>query len=194
MEFPLVAGIVFVAVIIGLAFWVYERFVNTQLAIVPDASNSARFPAVRGSSLSKRDYVFPGDIEGRVALLMIAFQQIQQIEVNTWLPAARVLAEQHADFSYYELPTIQRLTAPARAFIDGGMRAGIPDQTARDTTITLYLDKGAFRRALKIPTEDSITVMLVDPKGAVFWRAQGPATEQLESDLEAAVNQALAIK
>jgi hypothetical protein len=115
---------------------------------------------------------------------MIAFQQVQQFDVNTWLPVAQQLAETYDDLVYYELPTIDRLNPAARAFIDGGMRAGIPDPVARATTITLYLDKPAFRQVLEIPDEESIVVMIINREGEVFWRTDGRATQLAVEELD----------
>jgi hypothetical protein len=151
----------------------------------------AHFPTVRGSNLSRKDYVLPMDIEGDLALMMIAFRQFQQAQVDTWIPIAKDLSQQFPAFVFYELPTIDRLPRLARMFIDGGMRAGIPDETARNTTITLYLDKSAFRRALDISTEDTITVLLVDKEGNLLWREQGPATTEAEQSLRTVIENVL---
>ena len=148
-------------------------------------SQQATFPSVQGSNLSRKEYRLPEDIEGDVALMMIAFRQSQQAEVDTWLPIAKNLSLQFEPFVYYELPTIDRLPRLARRFIDGGMRSGIQDPTARQTTITLYLDKVPFRRALDIDSEETITVLLIDKEGKVLWRSQGPATPEAENTLTA---------
>jgi hypothetical protein len=157
--------------------------------IEPSAYSGVRFPEVRGSNLSGDEYILPGDIEAEYALVMIAFQQYQQVEINTWLPLARDLAERYPDLVYYEFPTITRLNPAARAFIDGGMRAGIPDPAARSITITLYLDKAAFREVLEIPGEDDIVVMLINREGEIFWRTEGPAIEGSLATVEAAVEE-----
>ena len=65
------------------------------------------------------------------------------------------------------------------------MRAGIPDPKARATTITLYLDKAAFMEILDISDEDSIVVMLIDREGEIYWRVNGPATEEAVNGLRA---------
>jgi hypothetical protein len=136
----------------------------------------------------------PSEIEGEWALLMIAFQQWQQGEVDTWIPIARGLAERHPNLAFYELPTIRRLPGFARNFIDGGMRAGIADRIARDTTITLYLNKEAFRRALDIPSEETITVMLIDRQGNIHWRSTGPATPEMEHSLRETIEAASVVQ
>ena len=185
MTLAIIIGII----LVGLVFlvWGYDRMVRPQADIDPAAFDDVRFPTVRGSNLSRENFTLPDDIEGEYALLMIAFQQVQQFDINTWLPVARQFAETYDGMVYYELPTIDRLNPAARAFIDGGMRAGIPDPIARSITITLYLDKPAFREVLDIPDEDSIVVMLINRDGEIFWRTDGrasePAVEELESVL-----------
>jgi hypothetical protein len=182
MTLWILIGIVIV-VVAGL--WAYDRFFDLQREIDPAAYPDIRFPEVRGASLSGEEYNLPGDIEAEYALVMIAFKQMQQIDVNTWLPIARELAERYPQLAYYEFPTIDRLNAAARAFIDGGMRAGIPDPVARATTITLYLDRSAFQEVLDIQGEDQIIVMLINQDGEVFWRTEGPSTATSREEVDA---------
>ena len=138
----------------------------------------ARFPRVTAESLNRERYALPGDFEGALNLVFIAFQQIHQRDVDTWLPAAQQLVARYEGLRYYELPTIRRLNPLARTFIDGGMRAGIPALESRRATITLYLDKEPFRRALEIPDESTIHVLLVDRLGEIHWRSIGSCQPQ----------------
>jgi len=148
-----------------------------------------QFPAVTGSNLQRRKLDLPQDFQGELNLVLIAFQQWQQTQVDTWIPFARQLEEVHSGLRYYELPTIQRLNVLARTFVNEGMRAGIPDPVSRERTITLYLDKGEFRKALQLPHEDDIYVLILDRQGNVLWRAEGAFTQDkgdsLMAELEA---------
>jgi hypothetical protein len=141
-----------------------------------------QFPTVTGSNLHRRKVTLPQDLQGELNLVLIAFQQWQQTQVDTWIPFARQLEGIHPGVRYYELPTIQRLNFVARTFINEGMRAGLPDPVVRERTITLYLDKDEFRQALQLPHEDDIFVLLLDRQGQVLWRAEGDfAPEKGES-------------
>ncbi|MGC9336307.1 MAG: hypothetical protein ACP5JJ_19365 [Anaerolineae bacterium] len=144
-----------------------------------------RFPTVSGSNLQRNRLTLPQDFQGEQNLVFIAFQQWQQRQVDTWIPFARQLEETYPAVRYYELPTIQQLNTLARTFINEGMRAGIPDLVARERTITLYLDKKAFREALQLPGEDDIHVLLLDRQGRVLWRAQGAFTPDRGESLAA---------
>lgn len=166
--------------------YIYERWMDPQLRI--ESENMARFPTVKGSSLSGKEFVFPQDIEGDVAIVMIAFTQEQQLDVNTWLPLAERIAAENDAVAYYELPTVFRGTVFFRNWLDGVMRAGIPSQGARDTTVTLYVDVAAFQEALEIPDSNEIQVMLIDQSGDVLWRTDGPLDSDKQAGLEAIIN------
>jgi hypothetical protein len=142
---------------------------------------------VTGSSLQRKRLDLPEGFDGDLNLVFIAFQQWQQIQVDSWIPFARQLEGAHSGLRYYELPTIRRLNALARTFINEGMRAGIPDPIARERTITLYVDKDAFRQALQLPREDDIYVLLLERQGQVLWRTEGAFTQEKGESLAAAV-------
>lgn len=137
--------------------------------------------------MQRKRFTLPQDFEGERNLVLVAFQQWQQSQVDTWLPFARYLEQAFPGVRYYELPTIQRLNVVARTFINEGMRAGIPDPVARDRTITLYLDKEPFRQALQLPDEEDIYVLLLDRQGMVLWREEGAFSQEKAASLEEAI-------
>jgi hypothetical protein len=136
-----------------------------------------RFPPITGETLTGRRLHLPGDFEARLNLVFVAFRRGQQSAVDTWLPVAADVEASFPDVRYYELPVISRLYAPARPFIDGGMRRGIPDVRARERTVTVYTDKPTVRRALDIESESHVWAFLVDRDGRIHWRATGPADD-----------------
>jgi hypothetical protein len=140
------------------------------------ADDAVVFPEARGSNLEGREFALPSDFDGGLNLVFIAFQRGQQALVDTWLPFARDIASRQTRLRYYELPTIYEANSVVRWFIDSGMRRGIPDVTAREATITLYLDKEKLREQLQIPHQDTIHVLLVDADGLVVWRSDGAYT------------------
>jgi hypothetical protein len=144
-----------------------------------------QFPKVSGSNLEGRRYRLPADLEGELNLLFIPFQRWHQEWVDTWVPFARELQSEIQGLRYYELPTLPRMNPFYRMSLDLGMKMGIPDRAAREATITLYLDKQAYRQALQIPSEDTIVVLLIDRMGAILWRTEGPFNDAKAADLRA---------
>ena len=131
------------------------------------------FPNVTGKNLNGTAFHLPADFASPVNLVFVAFLREQQDDVDSWKPFVTELKAKYPQLGVYEVPTLSRGYALIRGFIDGGMRSGIPDPNVRATTITLYLDKGAFDRELGIDSETAITVLLVRPSGEILWRTTG---------------------
>ena len=132
-----------------------------------------RFPQVTGSNLLRQKVTLPDDLRGELNILFVAFYQWHQAQVDSWIPLARQLEQSFPGVQFYETPVIQKMNVISKTFINEGMRAGIPNQTTREKTITLYIDKEEFRRALDIPNEENIWVLVLDGAGNVLWRTQG---------------------
>jgi hypothetical protein len=150
------------------------------------------FPQVTGSNLERRRFSLPGDLEGEFNLLILAFWQRHQTLVDSWMPLADRLQQQHKGLVAYELPVIQSRSRLSQWFIDGGMRAGIPDRRIREHTITLYLDKAPFLDALDISDDHTIQLLVVDRLGRVLWRTAGAWNEEREEDLVSFLDQQIA--
>ena len=148
-----------------------------------DAVKEYRFPEATGSSLSGRQFSLPADFEGEANLVIVAFHRRQQEDVNTWIPFARTLCRRLPRLRYYEVPTIAAGNPVFRIWLDNAMKSGIPDPDARAATITLYLDKRAFRSSLGIEDENSVHVFVVEPTGRVLWRAEGPLDDEKKKSL-----------
>jgi hypothetical protein len=137
-----------------------------------------QLPSVQGSNLKRQKMIFPDDFAGDVNLVFIAFLRHHQDLIDEWVPFVEELAKEHPEFHYYEFPTLPHRGPIYRTFLNEGMRAGIPDEVTRARTITLYLDKRAFRKALDIENEQNIWVFLFDKSGKVLWRIEGKFSPQ----------------
>jgi hypothetical protein len=137
-----------------------------------------KLPRVEGSNLNRKKMIFPDDFVGQVNLVFIAFLRRHQDLIDQWVPFVAQLAAEFPELHYYEFPTLSRMGFLYRTFLNEGMRAGIPNPATRARTITLYLDKAAFRKALEIEDEQDIWLYLFDRDGQVLWRIQGGYTEE----------------
>jgi hypothetical protein len=127
---------------------------------------------------------------GQLNVLLIAYQQWQQLEVDSWVPTLRSLEQRHDGLSYYELPVVGEMDVFRRRSLDFFMRQGIPDRHVRARTLTFYTDAAGFREPLGIPDEDHIAVVLVDGDGLVLWRGSGPHSPGAARALDAAIRSA----
>ena len=136
------------------------------------------------TTLAGRELTVPDDLD-RPTLLLFAYEQRQQADVDTWLA---VLPED-ADVGVLEVPVLARRWQLARRFIDGGMASNM-DQRTREQTMCVYTDVDAFRREVIGTDTDQIAVLLVDEDGAVRWRTTGAATPDGVTALRRAIAEA----
>lgn len=136
------------------------------------------FPKVTGHNLNRQKVTLPDDFSTELTVTLIAFQRWQQSWIDSWLPFIETLEAEQPGLVYYELPTIRSMNLLSRIFINEGMRLGIPDRTARDRTVTLYLEKERFKQSLSIASESTITVLLLNNKGEILWRTAGKFTPE----------------
>ena len=148
---------------------------------------AAGFPEVSGIDLEGRAIRLPSDLAGSPRVVVVAFERQQQDDVDTWIRAAETLFSKRPAARLYEVPIIGSSPAPFRLWVNNGMRAGIPDETARRRTITVYTDRDGFLAAVGARRE-SISTLLLDDDGRIAWRTDGPADAGKVSDLDAAMD------
>ncbi len=137
-----------------------------------------RLPRVAGTNLARKKMVFPDDFAGELNLVFIAFLRQHQTLIDEWVPYIEQLADEFPGLHYYEFPTLPRRGFLYRTFLNEGMRAGIPNPITRARTITLYLNKNAFKQAVGIDNERSMWVYLFNKEGDVLWRVEGKLSEE----------------
>jgi len=134
------------------------------------------FPSVNGESLDGRRVSLPEDLAGEPALLLVAYKQKTQFDVDRW---ALGLLQKGVDVRTLEVPTIRgwggRLMAST---IDKGMRKGIP-RDEWGAVVTVYGDASEIARF----TGDggaNARVLLLDREGrVVFFHDEGYSAKTL---------------
>lgn len=154
------------------AFALYWRF-RVARSLLEVSRDDIHFPTVSGSNLLREELTFPQDFDAALNILFVPFLQEQQAVVNTWIPFAQEAEATYPQVAYYELPTIDEMSTFGRTFVNEGMRAGIPDQTARERTVTLYIDTARFMKATDIADKSEVHTLLVNRQGDILWRTTG---------------------
>lgn len=153
------------------------------------AESCLRFPVVSGDALTGEPFTLPADFSGETVLVIVPFDERQQVDAQTWLPLVRDLASSNPDFTYYNLPVFPSMSAPMRALIRGGMVLTIGDEALRAVTITVFLeDTAPFLSDLDIPDTGAMQVFLLNGDGEVLWRAAGVYRDELGDSLRAALS------
>ena len=149
-------------------------------------TGEVHFPTLRGRSLAGSDLVLPGDLAGVSNVLILAFQQRQQRDVDGWIAAleeAGVAGSPPHDESgravpgelpavVYEIPMLGGKWQAFRGFIDGGMASSIRVPAVLSRTVTVYGQIGAVERALDLPERNQVYAV-VERAGHVRALAAG---------------------
>lgn len=148
-------------------------------------NTAGAFPQIRARNLEGLDVELPAAFSGDCNIVAVAFQRNHQTLVDSWVPWFEQQAEVDSGLRFYELPTIGRIWAPVRRFIDGGMAAAIREPVILQRTFTIYGDLDRVTRPLGIEDRSTISVFCVDRSGQVLWRGTGGYSEELAAEIEA---------
>jgi hypothetical protein len=138
-------------------------------------------PSISAETLSERVLTLPQDLPGEKSLVLMAFEQAQQKNIDSWINGLNLKS---GSIAWIETPVIEPKNRLFRAFIQGGMRRGIPEVKDRDRTITLFTPRTAFMSAMGLPAEfNTIYAVVVDRAGNTLAYATGDYSAEKAKNL-----------
>lgn len=148
-----------------------------------DFKGTKTFPTMTGIDLLGEERPVPQSFEGKYNIVTVAFERDHQDLVNPWIDLITDMMATNDAVRYYELPVIYEMSAAGRWWVNNGMRSGIPDEAARERTITIYTDRDSFAKEMGIDMT-TVTTMILDNNGKILWRAEGVPTDQTLADIQ----------
>jgi len=145
------------------------------------------FPNVAARNLQGLGVTLPDAFDGERNVVLVAFHRHHQDLVDSWVPWLEKRAAADPGLRFYELPTIGRIWAPVRNFIDGGMAASIREPVILQRTLTVYGDVNRLTRPLGIEDRSTISILLVEPSATVRWKGVGGFDPDVALDLDKAL-------
>lgn len=136
------------------------------------------FPTIIGKNLNKQVTAIPDDFSDQPLIVIAAFQRWHQNLVDQSMENLDKM-NMNETHTIIEVPVIKKSSMLQRMRLDGLMRAAISDVGVRQRTITVYLDKQAFRDSLNIANEDTMYWFLVDhATKSILLRGSGILTSE----------------
>ena len=173
------------------ALWTKTVFGVVALALMGCATRyplrdptGERFPLVAGKALDGTPVEFPKVVAGRPAVLLIAFEQDGQFDVDRWILG---LLQANLQAALYELPTIPGAVPGLFAgTIDEGMRGGIPKEDW-GAVVTVYEDGDILAKFTGNERRRRNTrVVVLDEQGVVrFFHDRGYSARFVAQVVEA---------
>jgi hypothetical protein len=155
----------------------------------PDVSDAAaggrtlapHLPDLSGFRLSGRRLRLSAAIEGPT-LLVVSFDQGRRPLVDAWV--SRAVGEMPG-VTVLEVAVFARSDLWRRGVIDGGMIDAIGDLAVLQRTITVYTDLEQFAAATGIPDRSTVSVLAVEPGGAILATVTGSMDEDSWAEVRA---------
>ena len=160
---------------------------RTSLTYPEAMSSTVVFPRLRARNLEGLEVELPEGFTGERTVVAIAFRRDHQRLVDSWVPWFEQRVAVDPGLRFYELPTIGRIWAPVRNFIDGGMAAAIRKPVILQRTLTIYGDVNRVARPLEIEDRSTIALFLVEASGRVRWQGAGAFETSTAEDLDRAL-------
>jgi len=144
--------------------------------------SASRFPELVGRSLLGREVRLPAGLPAERTLVLCAFKQHQQEQVDRWIgravydlaiPGSPLELPPDAKRAVIEVPCLGRKWRPMRRLIDGGMASSIAQPPILARTITVYGDVGVILRALGVDSAAEVQARVVTRSGEVLAAAEG---------------------
>jgi hypothetical protein len=143
------------------------------------------FPTVRGTTLTSQAMTLPAALRGKPAILLVAYDQDAQFDVDRWVLGLLQLGTPIAQL--FEVPTVSGFVPTVLGnTIDSGMRSGIPREDWA-SVITIYGDGGIVERFTGTERGLNARVLLLDDSGTVIWFHDRGFSPSVALQLDAAV-------
>ncbi len=162
-----------VLALMGIGAWLFSGCIGAGPTSDVISRGKTQFPALKGTNLQGLEIDVPAGLQGKQRLVAVAFLREQQEDVDTWVPHLDDLRKTHPELSFYEIPMVYKGSVFFRFWLNNGMRAGIPNEQTRRSTITVYTDVEAFLKDVGAPNNQQIQVFLLDGEGTIVGRTTG---------------------
>jgi len=163
-----------------------------EQACTQDDADCRIFPIVTGANLNDVALTLPEDFAGEFNLVVVTFEQDQQVAAADWYPFLNDLAQADDRLNLYNIAALPDLNPMIRSMITGGLNATVTDEIVRNVLILLFLeDQQAFLDALEISDTSQIILLLLDADGHVLWQGAGEYSDELAADLQTQIDQFL---
>ena len=155
-----------------------------------------QFPVLTGnnlmlstSNLLGEELTIPQDLGDGLKLIVVAYDDGQQPDVEGWLEPLEGLNEDFPELSGYYIPLLPKSAADAAVVIIGGMYLGAGSDENRERTIVVFTDVEEFNRLVEVEGVDEVRLFLVGEDDVILWEAGGAFQEETLWELREALEE-----
>lgn len=139
------------------------------------AAQIARIPATHGTSFGGTTVNLPGELRGKVGVLVVGFSKSSGDVCKVWGQHLAASYENSHDVMYYQLPELESVPKLVRGMVLRSMKSSVP-QSDQAHFMPIFSDEMAWKSVARFGNPDDAYVMVVDGDGKVLWQTSGRFT------------------
>lgn len=144
-----------------------------------------QWPAFDGETVSGRGVKLPALLTAPRTVVLAAYSEEQQQEVDRWMAALDLKAR---NLPWLQVPVLGKTNPFFQNLILIGLRRSLPDKADRERVVVTFVEGGDFRRSLGLGGDGRVMhALVVERSGTVALRLDGPYTAEKGSRLLAAL-------
>jgi hypothetical protein len=151
----------------------------------PLCSAQTLIPKLHGTSLAGTTVTLPDTSAHVPALLIVGFSKKSTDAATLWAKRARSAAPGSA-LTIYTLPVLVEVPHFLRGIVLHAMRREVP-AGVQPQFVPILDHEMEWKQAAKFAKPDDVYILLIDPQGAIRWRADGPVTDARITEMLAGV-------
>jgi hypothetical protein len=157
-------------------------FISCSSNIPTSSLQDKTFPEVSAKLLDGKSITLPSHFIGKPVILLIAYQQKTQFDVDRW---ALGLTQAEVGGALLEVPTISGFVPTLLSeVINNGMKSGIPNEDW-GAVATVYEDSDKIQSVIGNENPQNTQVVVLDKTGKIVWFHNRGYSPRLALELKA---------
>ena len=153
------------------------RLLLLSLLLCCDHLRGQSIPTTHATSLADTHVNLPGDLKGRLAILVIGFSKSSSRQTKTWSDRIERDFKSNTRIVSYQLPMLQQVPRLFRGIVLEGMRK--PLSTAQRTRfLPIFDNEEAWKAVTHFAGANDAYVLLIDGLGRVQWQSSEAFQEE----------------
>lgn len=154
----------------------YIVFVVAWMTLGADARSQTRIPVTQGTSFAGTAVNLPGDLRGKVGVLVLGFSKTSGDVCKGWGQHLAASYENSHDVVYYQMPELESVPKLVRGMVLRSMKSSVP-QSDQAHFMPIFSDEAAWKSVARFGNADDAYVLVVDGDGKVLWQTSGHVSE-----------------
>ncbi|HSV46378.1 MAG TPA: hypothetical protein VLJ58_11370 [Ramlibacter sp.] len=141
-----------------------------------DHDFKGRLPQLQAKRLDQQQIALPQGLPAERTLAVVVFGRGQRDEARSWIEGMRL--QNDRSIAWLKMPVVDDPgEEQARRAIEQRLLSRHGADSDRSRLVLLFTDRAAFVRAAQLSSSDHASVLVVDRRGVVLARSEGPFDE-----------------